>query len=72
MKITSEFQGQHGVDVQLADWNKLAGLPRVRTVHKIRELFYPGLRADVEPDSSGTRRRDFFLGVDNGTYVELC
>ena len=71
MKITSEFQSQHGVDVQLADWNKLAGLPRVRTVHEVRELFYPSLEPDVEPCSSGTRRRDLFLGVDDGAYVGL-
>ena len=71
MKITSEFQSQHGVDVQLADWNKLAGLPRVRTVHKVRELFYPSLEPDVEPCSSGTRQQDLFLGVDNSAYVGL-
>lgn len=71
MKITSEFQDQHGVDAQLADWNKLAGLPRVRTVHEVRELFYSGLEADVEPCSSGTRRRDFFPSVDDGAYGGL-
>jgi len=71
MKITSELQGQHGLDVQLADWNKLAGLPRVRTVHEVRALFYPGLEPDVDPCSSGTRRRDFLPDVDDVAYLGL-
>lgn len=70
-KITSEFQGQHGLDVQLADWNKLAGLSRVRTVYEVRGLFYPGLEPDVDPSSSGTRRRDFFPDADDGAYFGL-
>lgn len=71
MKITLEFQGQHRLDVQLADWNKLAGLPRVRTVYEVRALFYPGLEPDVDPCSSDTRRRDFFPDVDDVTYLGL-
>jgi hypothetical protein len=43
------MHGQHELDVQLADWNKLAGLPRVRSVHDVRGLFYPSLDPDVEP-----------------------
>lgn len=70
-KITSELQGQHGLDVQLADWNKLAGLPRVRTEHEVRGLFYPGLEPDVDPYSSGKRRRDLFPAVDDGAYLGL-
>ena len=71
IKITSEFQSQHGLDIQLADWNKLAGLPRMRSVHDVRGLFYPGLEPDVDPCSSGTRRRDFFPDVDDGAYLNL-
>jgi hypothetical protein len=71
MEITSELHGQHGVDIQLADWNKLAGLPRMRSVHDVRELFYPGLEPDVDPYSSGARRRDFFPNADNGAYLNL-
>jgi hypothetical protein len=44
-----KMHGQHELDVQLADWNKLAGLPRVRSVHDVRGLFYPSLDPDVEP-----------------------
>lgn len=71
MKITSEIQDQHGLDVQLADWNKLASLPRMRSVHDVRGLFYPGLEPDVDPTSSGTRRRDFFPNVGDGAYLNL-
>lgn len=71
IKITSEFQSQHGLDIQLADWNKLAGLPRMRSVHDVRGLFYPGLEPDVDPCSSGTRRRDFFPDVGDGAYLNL-
>jgi hypothetical protein len=71
MEITSEIRGQHGLDLELADWNKLAGLPRVRSVHDVRELFYPGLDPDVEPHSLGTRRRDFFLSVSDDAYFSL-
>ena len=72
MEITSELQGQHGVDVQLADWNKLAGLPRVRTVHEVRALFYPGLDPDVDSYSSVARRRDFFPDADDTAYAGMC
>ncbi|KAL1643199.1 hypothetical protein SLS61_009348 [Didymella pomorum] len=71
MKITSEIQGQHGLDVQLADWNKLAGLPRVRSVHDVRGLFYPSLEPDVEPHPSDLRRRDFFLNISDDVYFNF-
>lgn len=67
-----EIQGQHRVDVQLADWNKLASLPRVRSVHDVRGLFYPGLEPDVEPHPSDTRRQDFFLNISDDAYFQLC
>lgn len=72
MEITSELQGQHGVDVQLADWNKLAGLPRERTEHEVRALFYPGLDPEADSYSSGTRRRDFLPDADDIAYAGLC
>lgn len=72
MEITSELQGQHGVDVQLADWNKLADLPRVRTAHEVWALFYPGLNPDVDSYSSVARRRDFFPDADDTAYAGLC
>ena len=55
IEITLELQGQHRVDVQLADWNKLAGLPRVQTVHEVQALFYPSLNPNVDSYSSVAR-----------------
>ena len=72
IEITSELQGQHGVDVQLADWNKLANLPRVRTVHEVWALFYPGLDPGIDSYSSVARRRDFFPDADDTAYAGLC
>lgn len=72
IKITSEIQGQHGLDVQLSDWNKLAGLSRVRSVHDVRGLFYPDLEPNVEPRPSDTRRRDFFPNTSDSAYFNLC
>lgn len=72
MKRTSEIQDQHGLDIQLADWNKLAGLPRVRSADEVQSLFYPGLEPGVEPHPSDTRRRDFFPNTSDAAYFNLC
>jgi hypothetical protein len=37
----------------------------------VRELFYPSLKPDVDPCSSGTRRQDFFPDVGDGAYLNL-
>jgi hypothetical protein len=71
MKITSEIQGQFGVDVPLAEWNKLASLPQERSVHDMQELFYPGLESEVEPHASDTRQRNFFPDLSNNVYFTL-
>jgi hypothetical protein len=70
METTSEIQGQYGVDVPLAEWNKLASLPRERRVHAVQELFYPGVECEceVEPHPSDTRRQDFFPDLGDDAY----
>lgn len=72
MKITSEIQDLHGLDIRLADWNQLAGLPQVRSVDEVQGLFYPSIAPGVESHPSSTRRRDFFPDIDDGVYFNLC
>lgn len=71
IRVVLEIQHKHGLDLQLADWNKLASLPRERSVHDVREFFYPGLETDVEPYPTGRRRRDLFLDISDETYFSL-
>ena len=59
------------MDVPLAEWNKLASLPRERSVHDVQELFYPSLEPKVEPHLSDTRRHDFFADLGDSAYFTL-
>ena len=71
MERTSEIQGQCGVDVPLPEWNKLASLPGERSVHSVQELFYPGLKSEVESQPSSTRQHDFFPNLSDDAYFVL-
>jgi hypothetical protein len=72
MKTASEIQNRHGLDIRLADWNQLAGLPRVRSVDEVQSLFYPSIEPSVECYPSDTRRRDVFPNIDDDVYFNLC
>lgn len=62
MGITSKTQGQYGVDVPLAKWNKLASLPREQGVRDVQELFYPSVTSFVGP----TLQNEYIAGLVTG------
>ena len=66
-----EIRNRLDFDIQLADWNKLAGLGRVRSANDVNDLFFPSVEPDAEPCPSSTRRRDFLVTIGDLTYYSL-
>ncbi|KAF2133085.1 hypothetical protein P153DRAFT_253634, partial [Dothidotthia symphoricarpi CBS 119687] len=68
IEVISQIRSQFSFDVQLSNWNKLAGLPQTRSREDVQGLFFPSLESDTDPGPSSTRPRDFLSAISDDAY----